>query len=183
MRPHATCNLDPDHLMTVMVNGDNLVHVGPIPPPGTGAMKYSEIGLYTPFVQEAVTRMQLDKMLMEATSKMHTSGQPTFPVLPSTFNLFKITKAMGVERAAEFLYHSRGAQNWAHHHVHYVLLTFWLWETSTDGRTTTGLLHQPILVVKNGVTGRYTTTSNHKTIPLAAAALRQKTGMAYVGPT
>ena len=27
VRPHATCNLDPDHLMTVMVNGDNLVHV------------------------------------------------------------------------------------------------------------------------------------------------------------
>ena len=79
VRPHATCNLDPDHLMTVIVNGDNLVHVGPLPPPGTGGMKYSimdsiyrEIGFYAPFVQEAVTRMQLDKMLMEATSKMHT---------------------------------------------------------------------------------------------------------------
>ena len=79
VRPHAKCNLDPDHLMTVIVNGDNLVHVGPLPPPGTGGMKYSimdsiyrEIGFYAPFVQEAVTRMQLDKMLMEATSKMHT---------------------------------------------------------------------------------------------------------------
>ena len=125
------------------------------------------------------------KMTTEShiSSKTITSGHPTFPVLPPPFNLFKLTKGMGMERAAEFLYHSRGAQNWAHHHVHYVLLTFWLWETSTDGRTTTGLLDQPILVVKNGVTGRYTTTSNHKTIPLAAASLGKYTGIAHVGPT
>ena len=190
VRPLAATNLDPDHLMTVLVNGDNLVHVDPLPPPSTDGMKYSildsiyrEIGLYAPFVQEAVTRLQLDKMLMEAASKTISSGHPTFPVLPPPFNLFKLTKGMGMERAAEFLYHSRGAQNWAHHHVHYVLLTFWLWETSTDGQTTTGLLNQPILVVKNGVTGRYTRTSNHKTIPLAAHALSRGGAGAYVGPT
>ena len=186
VRPHPNCNLDPDHLLTVMVNGDNLEHVGHLPLIGhvgrTGEMKYSQIGLYKPFVQE-VTRMQLDEMLMEAASKTITSGHPTFPVLPPPFKLFKLTKGMGMERAAEFLYHSRGAQNWAHHHVHYVLLTFWLWETSTDGQRTTGLLNQPILVVKNGVTGRYTTTSNHKTIPLAAASLGKYTGIAHVGPT
>jgi hypothetical protein len=96
--------------------------------------------------------------------------------------MFKVTMEMGLQGAANFIYHRRGAQNWAHHKLHYVLIAFWLWDRSPDGRTTTGLLADPILLIKNGITGCYTTTPDHKTIPRPASALNSSSSN-NVGPT
>ena len=176
VRPHASCKIDPDHLLTVLVNGNDLRHVL-----GYWNMSsiYSEIGSHAPFVQP-VTKTQLDNMLM--TTRMLTDGMPTFPELPSPFDLFRVTKSMGLQRSAEFLYHSRGAQNWAHHSVHYVILAFWLWDRSPDGRRSTGLLADPILLVKNGITGSYRTKPDQRIIPQPASALNHG-GISHVGPT
>lgn len=127
-----------------------------------------------------MTKTQLDDMLMSITN---TEGAPpSFPELPSPFQLFRVPMGEGLQKAAEFLYHRRGAQNWAHHHLHYVLVTFWLWGRSPDGRISTGVLADPILIVKNGVTGSYRTTSDHRTIPDPAHALSSGC-CAYFGPT
>lgn len=99
VRPHASCKIDPDHLLTVLVNGNDLRHVL-----GDWNMSsiYSEIGSHAPFVQP-VTKTQLDNMLM--TTRMLTDGMPTFPELPSPFDLFRVTMSMGLTHSAEFLYH------------------------------------------------------------------------------
>ena len=122
VRPHASCKIDPDHLLTVLVNGNDLRHVL-----GYWNMSsiYSEIGSHAPFVQP-VTKTQLDNMLM--TTRMLTDGMPTFPELPSPFDLFRVTMSMGLTHSPRRvpLPQGRGAQNWAHHSVHYVILAFWL---------------------------------------------------------
>jgi SHAQKYF class myb-like DNA-binding protein len=176
VKPHNKCIIDPLHLMTAMVNGIDLE--GPLPP-DTVISNYTEIGSYKEFFR-SVTQTQLDDMLR---TMLNTEGMlPLFPELPSPFQLFRVPMGLGLQQSAEFLYHVRGAQNWAHHHLHYVLLTFWLWGRSPDGRITTGVLADPILIVKNGVTGIYRTTSDHRTIPLPALALSKRC-KAYIGPT
>ena len=111
VRPHASCKIDPDHLLTVLVNGNDLRHVL-----GYWNMSsiYSEIGSHAPFVQP-VTKTQLDNMLM--TTRMLTDGMPTFPELPSPFDLFRVTMSMGLTHSPRRvpLPQGRGAQNWAHH--------------------------------------------------------------------
>jgi hypothetical protein len=178
VKPHNKCIIDPSHLMTFKVNGSNLV--GPLPP-DIVISNYAEMGSHNEFVQpdeDTVTRSQLDNMLMTNPLMM----PPSFPELPSPFHLFKVTKSMGLQGAANYVYHNRGAQNWVHHQLHYVLLAFWLWDRSPDGRTTTGLLTDPILLIKNGITGSYGTTSDHRMIARPASALNTA-GWAYVGPT
>jgi len=91
-----------------MVYGSGLV--GPLPP-DTVISNYSEIGSHQEFVQP-VTKTQLNDMLMTITN---TEGMPPlFPELPSPFQLFRVPTGLGLQKAAEFLYHRRGAQNWAH---------------------------------------------------------------------
>ena len=63
---------------------------------------------------------------------------------------------------ADVLYHRRGAHNWVHHQVHYILLTFWLTsdlQSAPDNSTSTELRDVPLLMVKNGITGGYTKSS------------------------
>ena len=176
VKPHDKCIMDPNHLMTAMVYGSGLE----VPlPPDTVISNYTEIGAHEDFFQ-TVTKTQLAAMSMSITN---TAGAPpSFPELPSPFQLFRVPMREGLQKAAEFIYHRRGAQNWAHHHLHYVLLTFWLWDRSIDGRVSTGVLADPILIVKNGVTGSYRTTSDHRTIPDPAHALNRGC-CAYFGPT
>ena len=170
--PNPACKLNASHFITVKVRGDNLrvEHT-------TNATVYHEMENHQLFYV-AVTETRLEDMLITARSTL----LPSFPMLPPPFDLFQIDEGIEPQALAEFLYHRRGAQNWVHHHVHYVMLTFQIWKSSPDNSTSTEVRDVPLLVVKNGITGKYTRTSDQTTKPKPMLALSCHP-MAHAGPT
>jgi hypothetical protein len=170
--PNPACKLNASHFITVKVRGDNLrvEHT-------TNATVYHEMENHQLFYV-AVTETRLEDMLITARSTL----LPSFPMLPPPFDLFQIDEGMEPQALAEFLYHRRGAHNWVHHHLHYVMLTFQIWKSTPDNSTSTEVRDVPLLVVKNGITGKYTRTSDQATKPKPMLALSGHL-MAHAGPT